>query len=106
MHRVQVHERSVHRSGVVEASFLEVILGEICVDLISVAGLPVFLEILLEHARAAEVVDAQADHAEGVGYPVGLAFFLVTVEHVSVHLAMIEHGEKVAQRLFVERPLV
>ena len=106
---VELDERPVGGSGVVVAKLLEVELAKAAVDVVLVAPAPARREVLLHGRGAAQVGEAEADDAVGVGDPTLLTFVtFVTgpIEVVPGGDLVIEQSDVLVERLLVEFLLV
>src|SRR5437762_1807010 len=106
MQRVLFNEGRVNSGCILVTPLLEIELAEILVDPILVCATAVAREILLEDFAPAEIREALADHAEGVGNATLILLFVTLVEVVADRELVIEQRDVLVQRLVVELLLV
>jgi len=89
--RIQLYKRLVNRRCVIVSKLGEIEFAQVTVDLVGIAALAIFREILINDFRAAQVGKAQTDYTKRIRYTVFVVFFIILVEVITNRLPVIEH---------------
>src|SRR5262249_82466 len=104
--RIELYESLESLCRVVVAQLVEVVVAKIVVNAVFIRTIPELGVVILGGVGPAEVTEAQADDAIGIGNASFVFFLVLLIEVITRRHFVIEQGHVVVQGLFVQVLLV